>query len=89
MSEASCCLEFFLCPKPVLGNHCFSRQNLHRKRGLLLLCVAHVYCVIGEGATRHWNSTGKPFNYKHGLGMTLAEYTSHLSVWYVCSVSLP
>ena len=58
-------------------------------RGSLLLCVAHVYCVIGEGATRHWNSTGKPFNYKHGLGMTLAEYTSHLSVWYVCSVSLP
>ena len=39
-------------------------------------------CTFGEGATRHWRSTGKPNN-MNGLGMTLTEYTSHLSVWAI------
>lgn len=39
-------------------------------------------CTFGEGATRHWNSTGKPDD-PNGLGMTMVEYTSHLSVWAV------
>ena len=37
-------------------------------------------CTYGEGATRHWNSTGLPDDH-HGLGLTLVEYTSHLSLW--------
>ena len=39
-------------------------------------------CTYGEGATRHWNSTGLPDD-QHGLGLTLVEYTSHLSLWAV------
>lgn len=39
-------------------------------------------CTFGEGATRHWNSTGLPGNTK-GTGMTMREYTSHLAVWAV------
>ena len=39
-------------------------------------------CTFGEGATRHWNSTGLPGN-TQGTGMTMREYTSHLAVWAV------
>ena len=39
-------------------------------------------CTFGEGATRHWGSTGQPGN-THGLGMTMTEYTSHLSLWSI------
>ena len=39
-------------------------------------------CTYGEGATRHWNSTGKPNN-MHGTGLTLREYAAHLSVWSI------
>ena len=39
-------------------------------------------CTYGEGATRHYGSTGKPNNL-HGQGMTLREYTSHLALWAV------
>lgn len=39
-------------------------------------------CTFGEGATRHYNSTGRPGNMA-GDGMTMTEYTSHLSVWAI------
>lgn len=39
-------------------------------------------CTFGEGATRHWNSSGRPDD-RHGQGLTMVEYVSHLSVWAV------
>eukprot|EP00041_Stephanoeca_diplocostata_P035881 m.1281395 g.1281395 ORF g.1281395 m.1281395 type:complete len:359 (-) comp24771_c0_seq2:6553-7629(-) len=39
-------------------------------------------CTYGEGATRHFNSTGKPYNW-NGVGMTLTEYKSHLAIWAI------
>eukprot|EP00040_Diaphanoeca_grandis_P029462 m.172584 g.172584 ORF g.172584 m.172584 type:complete len:478 (+) comp31695_c1_seq1:172-1605(+) len=44
-------------------------------------------CTYGEGATRHWNSTGLPGN-THGTGMTLTEYESHISVWAIMASPL-
>ena len=44
-------------------------------------------CTYGEGATRHWNSTGKPNN-MHGTGLTLQEYAAHLSVWAILASPL-
>ena len=39
-------------------------------------------CTFGEGATRHFNSTGVPGN-RGGDGMTLNEYISHYSIWAI------
>ena len=39
-------------------------------------------CTFGEGATRHFNSTGVPGN-RGGNGMTLNEYISHYSIWAI------
>ena len=44
-------------------------------------------CTYGEGATRHWNSTGEPNN-MHGQGLTFTEYKAHLSVWAVLASPL-
>ena len=54
---------------------------------LLVFDLTHVcsmlqLCTFGEGATRHWNSTGQPGN-NHGIGMTLREYESHLALWAI------
>lgn len=41
-------------------------------------------CTFGEGATRHFNSTGRPGNYgPDSGGMTLREYESHYAIWAI------
>ena len=41
-------------------------------------------CTFGEGATRHFNSTGRPGNYgPNSGGMTLREYESHYAIWAI------
>ena len=59
---------------------------------LLILMPTRVYILARafsqhKGATRHWNSTGKPDNL-HGTGLTLREYSAHLSVWSVLASPL-
>merc|ERR1711966_302076 len=44
-------------------------------------------CTYGEGATRHWNSTGYPGNLNGG-GMTLREYEAHLGLWAIMATPL-
>lgn len=47
-----------------------------------------MWLCTGEGATRHWNSSGHPGNYRGGVGLTLREYQSHFSLWAVLASPL-